>query len=145
MADWILLIPIGIVWFILYWIIGGVIFSIAALFRVAKLRKAQFSCLFTFAAIGCAYGATHTAYLFGKREIVMCLMEARDVFEQLASVMACGMFSIVLMGAVWFVGLLALGSILLFLSRAKNQSWVDEKLDDKQSETIQEVSEFHVH
>lgn len=143
--EWMLLIPVGVVWFILYWIVGGIIFSIAALFKVAKLRKAQFSCLFTLASIGCAYGATHTAYIFGRREIESCLLQANDIFEQLASVMACGMLSIVAMGAVWFVGLLALGSILLFLSRARNQSWVDEKLDESTPEAIGQVNEFHVH
>ncbi len=140
-----LLIPVGVVWFILYWIIGGIIFSIAALFRVAKLRKAQFSCLFTFASIGCAYGATYTGQLFGQNQIAVCLSEARDVFEQLASVVACGMFSVVSMGAIWFIGLLIISSILLYLSRAKNQSWVDERLDDQAPEPIAQINEFHVH
>lgn len=145
MADWILLIPVAFVWFVLYWILGGIIFSIAALFRVAKLRKAQFSCLFTLASMGCAYGATHTAYLLGQREITTCLVQAQDLFEELASVIACGIFSIVLMGALWFIGLLAIGSVLLFLSRAKNQSWVDEKYEEKQPEPIGQINEFHVH
>lgn len=145
MHGWLLFIPVGIVWFVLYWIIGGIIFSIAALFRVAKLRKAQFSCLFTLASLGCAYGATYTGFLFGQKEINVCLSQARDIFEQLASVFACGILPMVFMGSAWFLGLLLLGSILLFISRAKNQSWVDEKLDESCPEPIGQIKEFHVH
>lgn len=145
MQDWIFFVPVGLMWFIIYWIVGGVIFSIAALFRIAKIRKAQFSCLFTLASIGCAFGATYTALIIGEKEIHVCLGEAQDIFGQFASVIACGVFPLMIMGAIWFAGLLFIGSILLYLSRAQNQSWVDEKLEEVIPEPISQISEFHIH
>jgi hypothetical protein len=145
MQNIVLYIPVGITWFIVFWIVGGVIFSILALFRVAKLRKAQFSCLFTISCALCATGATYSASLLGNDQIQNCTNTARDIFAQFASVIACGIFPITIMGIAWFIGLMFVGIILLFISRSKNQSWVDKKLDTTIVETVSCVSEIHIH
>ncbi|MFH1610980.1 MAG: hypothetical protein ABIA83_00025 [Patescibacteria group bacterium] len=145
MSDWIFYIPVGFVWFIIFWIVGGVIFSIAALFKIAKLRKAQFSCLFTITCVGCAYGATHSAFLIGNSQVGACLNQAQDIFGKFASVIACGIFPITAMGIIWFIALMLVGAVLLYISRAKNQSWVDKKLDETIPEPISQISEFHIH
>jgi len=116
---------IAIFWFILYWVLGGVVFAVISIFRVSKLRRAQFSCLFTLLSAGCAFGAAYFGALKAEDQIYVCLEQETDVFGRLASVIGCGILEQVVSGAIWFGILLVLGYVAYLFSRATNQSWVD--------------------
>lgn len=119
------IIVISFIWFIIYWMAGGVLFATIALINVIKLRRARFSCLFTLASYLSALGAAYMGTYVAKEQIYACVAEAEDVFGALASVIACGIFEHVGAGALWFIVLVVIGVLLLILSRATNQSWMD--------------------
>lgn len=114
-----------LIWFPIYWIVGGVFFAVYSLTHASKIRKARFSCLFTLACLIVAYGAAQTGLRHGHAAIDECLVKAQDHFEALAAVFACGAISIFAAAGGGLVVLLAIGFILHYISRAKNQSWVD--------------------
>ncbi|MCH8049504.1 hypothetical protein IH979_02220 [Patescibacteria group bacterium] len=116
---------LALFWFPIYWIIGSVVFAIVTIIRVIKLRKARFSCLFTTLSGGAAYGAAYVGLRLGEEEIAGCFMEVEDFWGSLASIFACGVFSVFLAAGVGFLLLIIAGFILLYISRARNQSWVD--------------------
>jgi hypothetical protein len=116
---------IALFWFILFWIFGGVFFAAVGIMRVIKLRKARFSCLFTILSAVCAYAAAHTGVWWARKEIKECIAQTHDVFGKMASVVACGIFEEALAAVIWFTVLILGGFILLYLTRAENQSWLD--------------------
>jgi NAD/NADP transhydrogenase beta subunit len=125
------IIELSIILFLLYWLVGGVFFAIIALFRSSKIRKAQFSCLFTLASIGWAVAATIVGTQIGGRAIRQCLRQADGYFSSLASVISCGVLPLTFAALVGFLGLIFMGLLLLVLSRSRNQSWVDERAPDE--------------
>lgn len=120
-------IVLTIFWFIIFWLIGGVIFAIIALMRTSKLRKARFSCLFTLACAGAAYGAAWSGLTLGEGAIAECLQKNDSFFEELAAVYGCGVLEISFSALLWFVGLFLVGFLLLLVSHTANQSWTDAK------------------
>jgi hypothetical protein len=116
---------IALFWFILYWILGGVIFAVISIMSVAKIKRAQFSCLFTLLSMGAAFGAAYFGTSHAEDRIFACLAEEQDVFGQLASVIGCGILEQVVSGAFWFIVLIGIGIMAFIFSRATNQSWVD--------------------
>lgn len=130
---------IALFWFILYWVFGGVVFASIAILRVIKLRRARFSCFFTLASLVCAFGAAYSGTLYAERAIYTCLEEAEDVFDRLASVVACGILEQVAAGTAWFGILIAAGLFLFFISRASNQSWIDSDEDGTEKYDILEI------
>lgn len=129
--------PLSVFWFFIFWLVGGVLFAIIALFRTTKLKKAQFSCVFTLWCLFCAIGAAHTGLLMGNDEIEICLQKAQGFVESFSAVIACGVYSMMITGAAWFILLFAGGLLLLLLSRAKNQSWVHEADKKEESDKVQ--------
>jgi len=122
--------PLAVFWFLIFWLVGGVLFSIIALFRSSKIKKTQFSCLFTLLCAGCAYGAAHTGMMMGAEEINVCLEKAVGWTESFSAIIACGVFAMMISGLAWFILLFVGGSLLLLLSRSKNQSWIDGKVEE---------------
>lgn len=130
---------ITIFWFILYWIFGGVFFYAITLLRVEKLRKAQFSCLFTFASLLAGFGAARMGLILGQSSIRACIEPGQDVFGRLASIIVCGILELVATGLLWFIILIIIGFIILLLSRSENQSWIDSNkpLEDEMDELLE--------
>ncbi len=121
------MVTLTIFWFILFWLVGGVIFAIIALARVIRLRKTRFSCLFTLACAGAAYGAAWSGLTLGENSIAECLQHNDSFVDQLVSVYGCGVLEISFSAALWFVGLVATGFLLLLISRGAYKSWTDVK------------------
>ena len=114
-------------WFLLYWVFGGVFFAAITILRVIKLRRGRFSCLFTILTAGFAYGAAYSGLAFGEMRIEACVRQANGFFETIAAVFGCGILEIMTAGLLWFLLLLVCGFAILMISRAENQSWVDSK------------------
>ena len=120
-------------WAVLYWIVGGVIFAIVAIFQLEKIRRARFSCLFSLASAFCGFGAAYSGAYFAQSSIQLCLeQDAGEMFGRLSSVIACGILEQAAAGFIWFLILFGLGLLALVASRAQNQSWMDsnEHLDE---------------
>ncbi len=119
-------------WFPIYWIFGGVIFATLAFFRVTKLRKVRFSCLFSLLSLACAIGAAYFGMQFGHDQINSCLNKTTGFVDSLSAVIGCGIISIFLAGAIGFVVLILLGLLIMFICRAANQSWIDSDEEAKE-------------
>lgn len=112
-------------WFVIYWILGGVFFAIVAISRTMKLRKARFSSLFTLTSLFAAFGAALAGLHYGHGQIEGCLAEAEDYFDSLAAVYGCGVLELFATAGLGFIGLLIIGSFLMYICRPKNDSWID--------------------
>lgn len=116
---------ISLFWFPLYWIFGGVFFATIAIIKVIKLRKVRFSCLFTLTSLAAAYGASYLGMVLGENEIQACLAQTSGFINSFSAIVGCGILSFFLAGAIGFITLILVGLLILFISRAANQSWVD--------------------
>ncbi|HBR80830.1 MAG: hypothetical protein UX09_C0020G0013 [Candidatus Uhrbacteria bacterium GW2011_GWE2_45_35] len=129
---------LAVVWFFLYWIIGGVFFACVALLRLIRLRKARFSCLFTLSAAVCAFLAAWFSTVWLERTASGCLADLPRGREALVLVFSCGFIQFLASAAAGLVVLLLIGFILLKLSSWKDRSWLTtfaEKLElDKKEE-----------
>lgn len=112
--------------FLVYWVIGGAFFALFAFMRQAKYRRAQFGCLYTIISAGCAVAATYSTALFESENVNACLTESSDVFDKLAALFGCGVMGLTLMTLLWLIVLAALSGVVMYFSRAQNQSWMDE-------------------
>ena len=121
------LIELSIILFLLYWLVGGVLFAIVGLLRPAKIRKAQFSCLFTLTSMLTAVGAAFVGTSIADRPIARCLERADGYLDSLAAVISCGVLPLTFSALVGFLLLILLGAVLMLLSLSKNQSWIDER------------------
>lgn len=130
---------ISLFWFVLYWVIGGVLFGAIAIIHVIKLRRARFSCLFTMTSALCAFAAAYTGTFYAQDAVYTCLEESEDFFGDLASVIACGVLQQMAAGIIWFLILFGIGLLLFILSRAHNQSWIDSEDDGEDQFDILEL------
>ena len=117
-----LLILLTLFWFVIFWIVGGVIFATIGLVRFLRVNKNRFSCLFTFFSLAAAFGAAWTgiaaARMPGPR---MCMVksgvESAPFTEMLPKLFNCSYDELLSAAGLWFLFLLALGIILLLISR----------------------------
>jgi hypothetical protein len=116
------LILLTLLWFVAFWIIGGVIFATIGLVRFLRVNKNRFSCLFTFfslaAAVGAAWTGIAAAQMPGPRAcMVKNAVENAPLTEILPKLFNCSYNEVLSAAGLWFLFLLAVGIILLFISR----------------------------
>ena len=106
---------LSLLWFVVYWIVGGVIFSIVSLTRFLHIHKARFSCLFTLLSIGAAYGA---AWLGADRLLRLpCAERMRNVLDIVPTITVCATRHVFSSGILCFLLLMAVGILLMVLLR----------------------------
>ncbi|OGL61698.1 hypothetical protein A3C09_03470 [Candidatus Uhrbacteria bacterium RIFCSPHIGHO2_02_FULL_47_44] len=124
---------LSILWFFVYWILGGVFFAVMAILRLGRVRKVRFSCLFTIFAAACAFGAAYFGVQSAESAIRSCVVEATSNVQQKVAVIGCGFGGI--MGA-FFVGALALtliGFIIMAISKSKAKPWIILDQDEREA------------
>ncbi len=100
-------------WFVVFWILGGVLFAAVSTIHFLKLKKTRFSCLFSLASAAAAYGAAATGIVVGKEHIQDCLT--------VPAFLDCGAKEIFLSGGAWFIVLMLLSLLLMLLSRRESK------------------------
>ena len=70
-----------IVWFVVFWLVAGVMFAVIALIRFVKLNKARFSCLFTILSFVTAYGAAWMGVMAAVKGSSRCLARIDALYE----------------------------------------------------------------
>lgn len=122
---------LAVVWFLFYWIIGGVFFACVALLKLMRLRKARFSCLFSLAAALCAVGATWISAFWLEQSAAGCFDGRGEEFSfqntrdhLLFANISCGWFQFLCSAAAGFSLLILIGFALLRLSSWKDRSWL---------------------
>ena len=125
---------LGILWFLVYWILGGVFFAVITIIKLGRVRKVRFSCLFSLLALGCGFGASWFGLKYAHESIVTCTLESVTKTESIISIFGCGfagIFGAFLIGA--FV-LMAGGFLLVLISRTKTKPWIE--LNDGEEEEV---------
>lgn len=133
---------LSIVWFLVYWILGGVFFAVVAILQLGRVRKVRFSCLFTLWALAVAVAAAFKGLEYSEREITACLGTVSSKAETVTAVFGCGatgVFGAFLLGAL----ALTVGGLLIFaISRSKTKPWIileqEETKDTEGSEVREE-------
>lgn len=105
-------------WFIIYWILGGVFFSIVAATSAMHMRKARFSCLFTGGSVAAAYGAAVVGVLLaGGSRAARCPKPNLEAFRAFGDLLTCNISAVLVAGGMCFALLLMGGMIALLFSR----------------------------
>ncbi len=115
---------LAFVWFLLYWIIGGVFFACVALLRLVRLRKVRFSCLFSLSAAICAFGAAWGSTKWLEKTSSSCLLLVTESKESLINLLSCGWLYFLLSAVVGLGLLIVIGFILLKASSWKDRTWL---------------------
>jgi len=115
-------------WFVVYWILGGVFFAIVSATRFMNTRKALFSCLFTVGSVAAAYGASVVGLLLARPHGARCpeslitpgigQLGKSAVFQD---VLFCDFNTLLVSGGLFFVLLLTVGMVALLVSRVEKQ------------------------
>ncbi len=112
---------LGIIWFLGFWILGGVFFAVLTLIRLGRIKKVRFSCLFTIWALICASISSYYGVRLSMGAINVCMDTAATKSEVISSVFVCGFWGIFGVGAGAFAALLIGGFGIFFLSRSHNK------------------------
>jgi len=135
---------LSILWFLVYWILGGVFFSVVALTRWGRLHRVTFSCLFTLLSLACGIGAAWGGLRVAEREIDACLAQATTRAEAITAIFGCGfvgIFSVFMIGA----GVLVVGGFLFMaLASSKTEPWVRAE-DEEEAPTPAPVVHDNIH
>ena len=121
----IVIILVSAFWFPIYWLFGGVVFAAITLMNSIKLRKVRFSVFFTLLSMSTAVLASFFGTYLVRTFAHECVVRQSTFVDTFAGVVGCGILEFVAAGFIGFLVLIGMGSILLVLSRATNQSWVD--------------------
>lgn len=111
-------------WFVIFWILGGVFFAIVSATRFVHLRKARFSCLFTVASIAASYGAALGGRLLARpiHNSPECSRFVAEKAHNLGEVLTCNYEAVFLAGGLCFALLLMGGLIAMLVSRVEKKS-----------------------
>ncbi|MBI1907848.1 hypothetical protein HYS28_00300 [Candidatus Uhrbacteria bacterium] len=112
---------LALVWFIVYWIGGGVVFAVVALTRFLRIKKAQFSCLFTLASAAAGYGAAATGLMMSEAKAVRCLGGSAGPVEIAKAIFGCSVRDIFFAGGAWFALLVLLSILFMLLSQREGK------------------------
>ena len=112
---------VALVWFIVYWIFGGVFFAIVVASRFINLRKARFSCLFSIASGVLAYAAATTTLLTAQLPMRACAKVTKEGTDAFLGLLKCAPKAFFASGFLWFAVLVLIGAVAVLLSRAEKR------------------------
>ena len=132
------LIVLSILWFVVYWVLGGVFFAIVTMMRLGRLRKVRFSCLFSLLSLIVGIGVAYSGIKGSQEAVRGCLGQALTNAEKMVAVFGCGatsVFGMFLLGAlVLTVG----GFLIMAISKSKSQPWIVLDHDEMQEPSQQD-------
>ena len=115
---------LSLLWFLMYWVLGGVFFAIITVMRLGRLRKVRFSCLFSILSLLVGVGAAYAGMKGSQEAVSDCLGQAVNNAEKMMAVFGCGAASI--FGA-FLLGSLVLtvgGFLIMVISKSKTKPWI---------------------
>jgi len=115
---------LALLWFLVYWILGGVFFSLMTALQLGRIRKVRFSCIFSILAFLCGFGAAYIGMILSSSSVNTCLAQSTNKAEVITSVFGCGfagIFGSFLIGAL----VLVLGGFaIMSISKSKHRPWI---------------------
>lgn len=119
-----LTILLGLLWSMMYWIAGGVLFALISLLRLGRVRKVRFSCLFSLLAFACGGVASYQAVSRSQGALNACLVDSHTQAETLVALFGCGFANFFLAFLLGAAALVAGGFAVMALSSTKIKPWV---------------------
>ena len=117
-------VPIGFLWFLVYWIFGGVFFALVAILRLGRLRKVRFSCLFSFWTFFCGVGAAWLGIKLGEESIQTCYFLAETRAESITAIFGCGFAGVFGMFMLGAAAVILGGFAFMSISKNKSKAWI---------------------
>lgn len=114
----------SILWFVIYWVLGGVFFAVVTMVRLGRLRKVRFSCLFSILSFVVGIGVAYSGIKGSQEAVSDCLSQAVTNAEKMTAVLGCGAASIF---GTFLLGALVLtigGFLIMAISKSKSQPWI---------------------
>jgi len=131
-----------VLWFLFYWIFGGVFFTVIAVIRLGRIKKVRFSCLYTIMAALAGYGAAKLGVYWAGDAMTRCLAEANGMSEQFAAIFACGIVGIFTAMLILAAVLVFVGFALMAISRSKEPRWFDHPDEEIKEEFEKEDPDY---
>ncbi|OGL71008.1 hypothetical protein A3B32_01985 [Candidatus Uhrbacteria bacterium RIFCSPLOWO2_01_FULL_53_9] len=115
---------LSLLWFLVYWIFGGVVFMIIGLVRPGRMKRVRFSCLYTIVSALTGYGAARLG-VYWATQASGSLPKTASI-EDVAFLLGSLEFIGILLGlAVGFAVTFVTGWIIMLLSRNQESTWYD--------------------
>lgn len=129
---------LGFLWFLVYWILGGVFFALVAILRLGRVRKVRFSCLFSLWTLVVGYIAAFAGIWIGRSSIESCYALAQNRGEVITAFFGCG-FAGVLGMFIMGAALIVLGGFaIMSLSKNKTKPWFNLDVTEEEEEEVRE-------
>jgi len=122
-----------ILWFIVYWIFGGVLFSLISFLKPGKLKRARFSCLYTLVSAVSGYLAASIGINLAQKATGE-VPQATSFAEAIMVVGGLGFVGILLGLIAGFMITFTGGYIAMAISRSKEKSWYDRAEQETENE-----------
>ena len=122
---------LSVVWFLVYWIFGGVLFALLAILRLGNIRKVRFSCLFSLLAAGGGTASAWYGIRYSEQSIAECLASAENRAQVITSIFGCGFIGVV---GAFGIGILAIilgGFVIMSISKANSKPWISMDGEDE--------------
>ena len=113
------LIILAILWFLFYWILGGAFFAIVSVFKLGRLHKLRFSCLFSIVTLAIAFGASYAGMRWANTSTHECLELARTNVEGFVGFFGCSVIALTLSFLGGAVAVIVFGAISMRLSSTR--------------------------
>lgn len=122
---------LALIWFLAYWVLGGVFFAVMAVLRFGSVRKVRFSCLFTILALGSAAGAAWGGLVMAADAVNACLLTSETKAEAVTAIFGCGFVGIFSAFGLGLAVIIGVGSLLLKISTTKTKPWINLEEQDE--------------
>lgn len=116
---------LAFLWFLFYWLSGGVLFALITLIKLGRVRKVRFSVLFTGWSLICGIASAWIGLIVAGESVKTCLETAYNKAEQMMALFGCG-FAGVLGTFLFGAAAVVLGGwIILSISKTKHRPWIN--------------------
>ena len=132
---------LSLLWFLVYWILGGVFFAAITIIRLGRLRKVRFSCLFTILAVACGIGAADWGLRYSQEAVDTCIAEASNKAEMVTAIFGCGFAGVFGMFMLGAIALTLGGFLIMFISQSKSKPWIDLNPLDEGIDMVEQDSD----
>ena len=119
-----------ILWSLLYWLFGGIFFSIIAAFNIRRIHKVQFTCLFSISSIIAGAFAGWAGLQIAASDLRTCTNGYEQIHRIWIEQFACGILGIVVAGIIGFVLMMIAGYAVFKFSRNKGGLWIERSEED---------------
>jgi len=124
------LIASSIVFFLVYWILGGAFFVVIGLIRSARTKKVRFSCLFTIVCAATAYGAARLGIFWSEDAVSDGLNRTSTISETIIGVFSLSFASMFLALIAGFAAMVVVSYFMMALSKSHDPAWYEVQKTD---------------